>query len=150
MSSRHVIKHIARQIIRWVPLVVLLCVPLAYILGEIHYARSIAPTGVLNVDDHLQRFGPPEFITNVHQGNNESDYYEFSGFPRGKIPRLAMPSSRPAYVYDAKGMLIDWCSDPGDNSSWRKKWYPVDDPDSNVDPLLEQLSQSLPSRILVP
>jgi len=42
----------------------------------------------------------------------------------GCIPNitLALPSGPPAYVFDARHILIDWCADIGDNSDFVKKW----------------------------
>jgi hypothetical protein len=127
------------KFVRWLPLVLVLSLPLLLIAGEIRYAHSVEPIGVRTIGDHLRRFGNPKFITHVQRTGDPAVYYEVSGFPEGRPPRLAFPSSMPAYVYDGSGVLIDWCYDPGDTDHWNKIWKRVSKPHFDVEPTIKQL-----------
>jgi hypothetical protein len=92
----------------------------AYWIGsEVHYARSILPTGITTARDYFARFGEPLFVQMVsHEGQS---YYEFAG----RLPSalsMATPSSPPAYVFDEQGRYVTWCRDPGDMPSHRQHW----------------------------
>jgi hypothetical protein len=47
-------------------------------------------------------------------------------FVRRKVPEwhfwITIPSSRPEYVFDKEGRLIDWHPDPGDSSKFQSRW----------------------------
>lgn len=46
----------------------------------------------------------------------------------GKMPpfsSVTLPSARPCYVYDNRGKLVIWSSDPGDNSRFQSEWLPL-------------------------
>ncbi len=102
------------------PLVVLLLIGSTLVIGEVRYAAQIQPNGVRTLTQHLQRFGEPRLIYRI--AHQDGPYYELQGFRGGKSPLFAFPSSEPAYIYDSKGQLIDWCSDPGDRPTHREKW----------------------------
>ena len=97
---------------------------LLWIGSEVYYAARIRPKGVRTLADHYRRFGEPRRITSFQRGG--TNFYELSGHisraRAGGIPLLVFPSSPPAYVYDQTGALVDWCSDPGDQPSYRARW----------------------------
>ena len=39
---------------------------------------------------------------------------------------LALPSGLPAYIFDEQNVLVAWCGDTGNNSTFVKKWFPPD------------------------
>ena len=90
-----------------------------WVTSEVYYARSMSPSGIQTVADHFRRFGEPQRIKRFQR--DEVAYYELSGISR-KLPTLALPSSPPAYIYDESGKFVDWCSDPGDQPSFRGRW----------------------------
>ena len=98
----------------------LLLLPGAWLGSEWLCAVRIRPTEVHTVSDHLRRFGEPRLVYEVH--HDGATFYEFTGFSRGGLPLLALPSSPPAYVYDQRGQFVTWCSDPGDQPSYRQAW----------------------------
>jgi hypothetical protein len=106
-----------RKIVGWTVLILL---PIAYLVAsEVHYARSISPRAVHDVADYFQRFGEPLFVQLVERDGKS--YYEFSG----RLPpwfSLATPSAPPAYIFDAQGRFVEWCSDPGDTAGYRARW----------------------------
>ena len=134
--------HVLRKTWRWSPLFLVLSVLLLLFAGEWQYASSVYPEGVQTIDDHLARFGTPEFITNVKRKSDPSIYFQLSGFPSSNTPRIALPSGRPAYIYDATGTLVDWCRDPGDTPQWHRTWRPISNPSSDVEPIIQQLQSN--------
>ena len=106
-------------------------------MSEFQYAASIQPTGVRTLSDHILRFGNPRLIYRV--ARNEATFFELRGFPGGSRPLLAFPSSPPAYVYDANGLLIDWCADPGDDPTHATKWPRQSNTPIDFQTLLKQL-----------
>jgi len=43
----------------------------------------------------------------------------------GKLPKtslLVLPSGPPAYIFDERCILIEWCRDTGDNPHFMEKW----------------------------
>lgn len=91
--------------------------------SEVTYARQKTPTGISTVADFFDRFDVPAFAREIEL--NGQLYIELVG-PLPPRWSIALPSGRPAYVFDAKGNFIDWCSDPGDAPSWRDQW-PISD-----------------------
>ncbi|MHA3773317.1 hypothetical protein ACXR0O_17425 [Verrucomicrobiota bacterium sgz303538] len=92
----------------------------AYWIGsEVHYARSISPKGIATVQNFFERFGEPRRIRMVERDGKS--YYEFTGQSSGSWS-AAVPSSRPAYVFDEQGQFVTWCPDPGDAPSYRRTW----------------------------
>lgn len=132
---------ICKLLFLWLPVALLLSTPFLLIAGEWRYAHAVSPKGVRTIDDHLDRFGAPTFVTRVKHSKGGDIHFEFSGFPNSKIPRLALPSAMPAYVYDGDGELVDWCRDPGDTNQWRTTWCPTSDPDFDVWPVIKQLQR---------
>ena len=53
--------------IRWLPLLLVLGVPLLYIIAERLYDQSVSPDGVETIQDHFDRFGTPEFVFQVER-----------------------------------------------------------------------------------
>ncbi len=102
------------------PLTILLVMVSVVVISEIRYAASIQPNGVRTLAQHIQRFGNPRFVYRV--AHQDSACFELQGFPDGARPSFAFPSSAPAYNYDSKGELIDWCPNPGDIPKHREKW----------------------------
>jgi hypothetical protein len=110
---------------RFAPIALLLMLPALWLAGEMRYAARIRPTGIRTVAQHFERFGRTHAVYPVRRANDDEVYYEVQGFPGGGPPLLAAPSDAPAYVYDRDGVLVDWCSDPGDSPEYRLKWARV-------------------------
>jgi len=138
-------ERVLRIIWRWLPLMLVLSVPLLLLAGEWQYTHSVSPKEVRTIDDHLARFGMPKFITHVKRKGDPQSYFELSGFPNGKMPRLAFPSARPAYIYNSSGTLVDWCRDSGDTNQWRKVWRPISEATFDVQPVIRQLQKAPPN-----
>lgn len=102
----------------------LLLLPGVWLGSEWLYAVRIRPTDVHTASDHFRRFGEPRYVYEVQHAG--STFYEFTGFSHAAPPLLAVPSSPPAYVYDHDGRFVTWCSDPGDQPSYRQAWPRVD------------------------
>ena len=103
------------------PYALLLLLPVVWIVGEVRYAHRINPEGVRTLSEHFQRIGSPQRIYKVQRA--DGTFYYLSGFPDGHPPRLALPSSPPAYIYDHSGNFVDWCPDPGDRCpGWFDRW----------------------------
>lgn len=97
----------------------LLAFPFYWIASEIYYARSKRPLGVSTLSDFYQRFGQPARVHELHRDGVK--YYELSGhLPQPWV--FAVPSSRPAYIFDESGRFVEWCSDPGDSSHYFERW----------------------------
>jgi hypothetical protein len=106
-----------RKTFTWLALPALLG---AYVVGsEIFYANSISPKGVSNIKDYFHHFGEPHRIRVVQR--NGRDYYEFTGH-RPSVWLAAFPSEPPAYIFAENGNLAAWCSDPGENTGYRRTW----------------------------
>jgi hypothetical protein len=100
-----------------------LCALVSYVVAsEIAYARLKNPDNITNISDFYSRFGTSGGARTIHV--NGSEFVEISG-PLPPAWSLALPSSRPAYVFNDAGRFVDWCSDPGDNPSWRQQWQTV-------------------------
>ncbi len=89
------------------------------VASELAYARLKRPDNIDDVLDFYVRFGESHGALVISVDG--SDYVEIAG-PLPPLWSLAIPSSRPAYVFDDTGRFVDWCSDPGDNPSWRQRW----------------------------
>ncbi|MGI8481363.1 MAG: hypothetical protein ACR2H1_05475 [Limisphaerales bacterium] len=117
----------------------ILLLPASWIGSEFLYAARIRPGSIRTVAAHFQRFGEPRFVYEVqHDG---STFYEFTGFTRTQLPLLAVPSSPPAYIYDADGKLVDWCSDPGDQPKHRQTWPRVSTTPLDIQAVRQRFSQ---------
>ena len=92
----------------------------AWLGSEVLYGSRVAPRGIRNIDDHVQRFGKPGVVYKIQRDGQV--YYEFTGFSPDIPKWLALPSSEPAYIYSQSGQFVDWCRDPGDNSGYRAQW----------------------------
>jgi hypothetical protein len=100
--------------------ILLLCALVSYVIAsEMAYAHLKRPDNITNVSDFYSRFGTSGGTRAISV--NGFEHIEISG-PLPPPWSLALPSSRPAYVFDETGRFVDWCSDPGDNPSWRSKW----------------------------
>jgi hypothetical protein len=109
----------SRKILIAVILISLL--PLYWIGSEWWYARSIRPTGISTLADFYARFGQPSSIRETQRDG--ATYYHLSGhWPSLPVWICATPSSPPAYVFDHSGRFVEWCSDPGDSTSYWERW----------------------------
>jgi len=93
------------------------------IYSEVTYARHKSPAGISTIADFFERFDAPAFAREFDL--NGQQYVELGG-PLPPRWSIALPSSRPAYVFNANGEFVDWCSDPGDNPTWQDQW-PIGD-----------------------
>ena len=97
--------------------------------SETLYALRVAPDGITSVRDFVGRFGTPDRVMTVTRDG--STYYELAG-PLPSFWMLALPSSAPAYVFNANGQFVAWSKDPGDDPAHRRAW-PLSD-DAPIDP----------------
>jgi hypothetical protein len=106
--------------------------PCYWIASEVFYARSKQPSGLKTVADYYDRFGVPTRIVQIDRDG--ATFYHLSGHPPRLPWAFVFPSSPPAYVFDRSGHFIEWSSDPGDDSRYKKLWpqgsaQPVDQAD---------------------
>lgn len=108
------------QLKRWLITLMPILALVGYVIqSEVAYARLKDPAGIATVADFYKRFGNSRGATVILVSGSE--YIELTGpLPAGWS--LAFPSSPPAYVFDASGSFIAWCSDPGDTPTWRRRW----------------------------
>lgn len=52
--------------------------------------------------------------------HNDKIYIVVVGNPA--LGHLVFPSGPPAYIFDERGALVDWCYDLGDNTAFVRKW----------------------------
>ena len=112
------------RITEWLVVAAIFAGGLAYLAySEASYAKLKEPEGFTSVADFYDRFGQAAHATKLNV--NGEVYYEL----RGPLPpnwSIALPSARPAYIFDAQGGFVDWRSDPGDSPCWRGRW-PLND-----------------------
>ena len=85
---------------------------------EPRYYAAIKPTGITNVQGHLQRWGHPKSIyRRSHLGTN---VFIFVGLTN-TLP-AGLPSGPPAYVYSNSGAFLDWSSALGDDPAVHQRW----------------------------
>lgn len=98
--------------------------------SEARWARINSPVGKFsNVQEYLAYGRLPSRVTKV-----KKDGKTFF-LAHGPLDAwAALPSSPASYVFDESGQMVEWCSDPGDNSGFQKKWPPPQE-ESSVDEL---------------
>ncbi|HEV7406363.1 MAG TPA: hypothetical protein VGO11_25665 [Chthoniobacteraceae bacterium] len=111
-------KAALKGLVKWVLLFGLLA---AFVIGgEIRHNARVRPDGVHSVAEHLQRFGPPARIFRIQRADGV--FFYFAGHMDSDAPWLKLPSGPPAYIYDSRGRLVDWCGDSGDADQWVSRW----------------------------
>ena len=91
-----------------------------WIGGEVRHGARIRPDGVNSVAEYLQRFGSPARIFRIQR--DDGVFFYFTGHLESDLPWLAFPSGPPAYIYDHRGGMVDWCGDSGDADKWVSRW----------------------------
>lgn len=90
-----------------------------WISSEYYYAVSISPEGMSTASDYFKRFGDPTHVQIVNFEGKQ--FYDVTG-NGPPLHVLALPSSRPSYIFDENGRLVDWCRDPGDFPAHHNRW----------------------------
>jgi hypothetical protein len=88
--------------------------------SERYYFATKDPGGILTVSDYFKRFGEPSFVRMLERDGH--GYYEFTGRVDQPWWCLSLPSDAPACLFDERGKFVEWCADPRDESSYRKRW----------------------------
>ena len=87
--------------------------------SHIYYLHKMVPRDVSDIAGYFRRFGEPQRARLLERDGKR--FYEFQGhLPPGVA--LAYVSAPPAYVFDEQGHFIDWCSDPGDQPDYYRRW----------------------------
>ncbi len=101
-----------------------------WLLSEVRWARINKPTGKFsNVREYLADGRLPSRVTRVKK-DGKTFFIAHSPLDTW----LAFPAAPAAYVFNETGEMVEWCSDPGDNSGFQKKW-PLPQDKSSVDEL---------------
>ena len=97
----------------------LVCLFSVWVYSEKKSASEVRPPeGATNLVAFLEeRPRPVQIRRFVHDGKT---HIEVVGEPATSL--LSLPSGPPAYIFDERGALVDWCRDLGDQSSFVKKW----------------------------
>jgi len=98
----------------------LLALLVYFVASAVYHAGTKSPDGMSNASEYFQRFGEPSFIRMVEREGQT--YYEFNGHVDPPWWCLALPSGPPAYIFDERGTFVEWCYDPGDTPSYRRRW----------------------------
>ena len=85
--------------------------------NEIYHARTSNPGHLTTYLEYRERMPPAKGAWIMkREGTN---YYAALGPIRAP---LALPSGPPIYVFDSKGMMVDWTLDSGESPRFKKAW----------------------------
>ncbi len=93
------------------------------------------PPGATNLTGFLQLREPATIRKFVFNGKV---HLEVIGKPV-VIPPLSVPSGPPVYIFDEKGVFVDWAADVGDAPSFVRKWGGF----SNATPVTTEAAKEL-------
>lgn len=102
------------------------------------YFGAVDPTGVSNIQNHIERWGHPTAI--YRRSVSGTNIYIFCGLTN-KLP-AASPSGPPAYVYGEHGSFLDWFPDLGDDPKAHARWsnlWPHDPDEKMTDEQFDRL-----------
>lgn len=88
----------------------------AWLGSEIYHAKARYPDGIEDYLSYIEKMPKPRAAKKIIKEGNE--YFIFFG----PIAPLALVSGPPAYIFDKKGMMVDWSGDIGEDSRFAKVW----------------------------
>ena len=92
------------------------------VVADSLYRISVMPPAhVLTFEDYLAHMRPPRWLERVER---EGETYVVAyGNSNQVLAAMSMfPSGPPAYLFDARGRLVQWSADSGDDAVFQEYW----------------------------
>lgn len=99
------------------PVALILLAMAAWIGCEVYHARSSNGNGIATYADYRTSLPTPRAARQLKKDGTE--YFAFFGPVSAP---LALTSGSPAYIFDAKGRLVDWTLDTGGDPRFSSAW----------------------------
>ncbi len=91
----------------------------AWLYSEHAYAQHVRPTGISDLRGFLARYSEVDRSFKIARGADQ--YFVVT---LRVSSGMALPSGPPAYVFDARGRLVDWSMDTGEDPRYISAWPP--------------------------
>jgi hypothetical protein len=95
----------------------------AWVRAEKRYDKLVRPSKGVNTIQEFLRVRPNYERIRKFPVDGRT-YFEIVGrLPTDRLViDFVLPSGPPAYVFDDRGLMVDWCGDIGENKAFERRW----------------------------